>query len=158
MGYIYCITNMVNNKKYIGKTLNTVEHRWREHLKEHKRFRNEKRALYDAMKKYGIENFKCETLLECPDDILEYKEKEYIELFQTYHLGYNLTLGGDGKQLYNYDAIVSYYTNNIVTMKETAKHFNCSVDTIKDILVKKHIPIRIIKNDGTWVIVINLKK
>lgn len=31
MGYIYIITNDINNKVYIGQTISTVEHRWGEH-------------------------------------------------------------------------------------------------------------------------------
>lgn len=31
-GYIYCITNNINNKKYIGLTTNTIEIRWKEHI------------------------------------------------------------------------------------------------------------------------------
>jgi hypothetical protein len=142
MGYIYCITNKINQKKYIGKTLNTVECRWKEHLKDYKRRKYEKRALYDAMNKYGVENFECETIGEFPDNILEEMEQKFIGEYNTYHYGYNLTIGGDGKQLYDHDRIIEYYVNNDVTMVETSVKFNCSVDTVKYILEKHNTPKR----------------
>lgn len=54
--YVYQITNLINNKKYIGST-NNPERRWKEHV-----YYGEKEAgldypLYKAMKKYGITNF-----------------------------------------------------------------------------------------------------
>ena len=142
MGFIYCITNKINQKKYIGKTLNTVEHRWKEHLKDYKKRKYEKRALYDAMNKYGSENFECEIIGEFPDYVLEDKEKFFIDKFDSYHNGYNLTIGGDGKQLYDYDEIIEYYVNNDVTMVETSIKFSCSVDTVKFTLTKYNIPVR----------------
>ena len=33
MGYIYKITNLINDKKYIGKTERSIKARWKEHLK-----------------------------------------------------------------------------------------------------------------------------
>lgn len=50
MAFIYKITNKINGKIYIGKTLKTIEGRWKEHLKDYKRPRFEKRPLYSAMK------------------------------------------------------------------------------------------------------------
>lgn len=31
MGYIYKITNQINNKVYIGQTSRTIEKRWKDH-------------------------------------------------------------------------------------------------------------------------------
>ena len=59
-GYIYKITNLINQKAYIGKTTSTIEKRWKEHCQDYKRRQYEKRPLYDAMNKYGIENFSIE--------------------------------------------------------------------------------------------------
>ena len=57
IGYIYKITNRLNQKAYIGKTIYTVEERWQEHIRDSKRDRCKDRPLYRAMNKYGIENF-----------------------------------------------------------------------------------------------------
>ena len=110
MSYIYCITNLVNGKQYIGKTTYSVTKRFKEHCKEYKKERCEKRPLYCAMGKYGIQNFIVEQLLECPDDELSAYEIQYIEKYETYDSnGYNATKGGDGSILYDYKEIIKLY-------------------------------------------------
>ena len=54
MGYIYLITNLLNNKKYIGKTTQSIEERWQEHIYDSKRKKCETRPLYRAIRKYGV--------------------------------------------------------------------------------------------------------
>ena len=67
-GYIYC-------QKYVGKTTYSITKRFQEHCKDSKKERCERRPLYDAMNKYGIEK-----LIECPNDELDSYEKMYIEI------------------------------------------------------------------------------
>ena len=111
MGYIYCITNIINNKRYVGKTTNTIEERWKEHCQDFKKERCEKRPLYDAFNKYGVENFKIEYLEEIKDDsLLSEKEIYWIKELETYgSKGYNATKGGDGKILYDYNEVLELY-------------------------------------------------
>lgn len=111
MGYIYCITNLINSKRYVGKTTTTVEKRWQEHRKDYQKERCEKRPLYSAFKKYGIENFTIEEL-EFIEDNNQLSEREiyWIQELETYgSKGYNASKGGDGKLLYDHKEILELY-------------------------------------------------
>lgn len=96
---IYKITNIQNNKCYIGKT-NDSNRRWADHqrlafTKNHKEY---EKALYKAMRKYGLANFTFEIIEEIEDYDIKAGEREqyWISYYDSYNLGYNETLGGDG--------------------------------------------------------------
>lgn len=85
MGYIYCITNIINNKRYVGKTLFTIQERFQEHCKDSRKERCEKRPLYDAMNKYGVENFIVEELEYVKDEnILSEREVYWIKELENF--------------------------------------------------------------------------
>lgn len=110
MAYIYQITNNVNGKIYVGKTVkNNIQERWKEHLKDYKKPRCEKRPLYDAMNKYGTENFSIKELEECSLEELNNKEIYWIKKLDSFKHGYNATAGGDGKHYADYDLIYSLF-------------------------------------------------
>ena len=94
MGHIYKITNLINGKIYIGKTIKTPEKRWQEHIRKAKQFTN--RYLYDAMNHYGYDNFKIESIEECLNEELDKREIYWINYYDSYNKGYNMTLGGEG--------------------------------------------------------------
>lgn len=103
MGYIYCITNKVNNKKYVGLTVTTLANRFKEHRADSKRKRI-KMPLYKAFEKYGLENFVIEQLEEADNEVLADREIYWIDKLNTYdsRYGYNATRGGQGgRRLYN---------------------------------------------------------
>ena len=106
MPYIYKITNNLNGKIYIGKTNFTIEKRWKEHCQDYQKDCLNKRPLYSAMKKYGIENFFIEEVeqLETPQQAEE-REKYWIEYYGSFKYGYNATKGGDGKHYVDYELI-----------------------------------------------------
>jgi hypothetical protein len=54
------------------------------------------------MKKYGKEHFFIELIEECPIEKLNEREQYWIAKKDTYHNGYNATIGGDGKRLIDY--------------------------------------------------------
>lgn len=93
-GVIYKITNIVNNKIYIGQTIQTLQKRFKRHIRSMKK---EKYPLYNSMNIYGIENFKIETICECLVVDLDRMEIFYIQELSTLApFGYNLTSGGGG--------------------------------------------------------------
>lgn len=139
MGYIYCITNTINGKQYIGKTTYSVTKRFQEHCRDCKKERCEKRPLYDAMSKYGTENFIVEQLCECDELELSSYEILYIEKLNTYHNGYNATKGGDGSILFDYKQIVELYSTGIPKV-EVARQIGCCVDTVRKVLSIYNVP------------------
>ena len=133
MPYIYKIINDINNKIYIGKTLGTVLKRWNEHCRDFNRDKNEKRPLYSAMKKYGIEHFYIEEIEECSDKILNERERYWIEYYGSFKNGYNATLGGDGRAYLDYDLVVSMY-EKLQNMNEVARRLKILPETVSKIL------------------------
>ena len=140
MGYIYCITNLINGKQYIGKTTYSVTKRFQEHCKDSKKRVCEKRPLYDAMNKYGTENFVVEELCQCDNEELSSYEIQYIEKHNTYSDGYNATKGGDGKILFDYKLILDLYQGG-ASMREVAARVGCSVDTVSKVVHINNIPL-----------------
>lgn len=150
MGCIYCITNLINNKRYVGKTTLTVEERFRQHCKDSYREKCEKRPLYDAMNKYGIENFIAEELEQVQDESeLDKREIYWINELQTYGSnGYNATKGGDGKILYDYNEII-----DLINLGYTASQVSKKIGCCKDIVyrVAKAHGIKLRRNNSKLV-------
>ena len=138
MAYIYKITNLINGKAYIGKTLLTIEERWKEHCRDARKERCEKRPLYSAMNKYGFENFKVEQIEECDDNTVNEQEVYWIEHFGTFKDGYNATIGGDGKHYLDYDLICETY-KQVQNMVKIAKLCGCHEDSVRKILKERQI-------------------
>ena len=138
MAYIYQITNDINGKIYIGKTEFSIEKRFKEHCQDAFKDRNEKRPLYAAMRKYGIEHFHIELIEET--DNPEEREVFWIENKRSFKNGYNATVGGDGKKYIDYDLVISTY-KEIKSITDTAKALNISADSVSNILRQNNISI-----------------
>jgi len=99
MGYIYLITNKINNKQYIGQTICCdINKRWNDyHNLAQKQIGV---RFYNALNKYKPENFKFEIICICFDKDCNKYEEYYIKTMNTLvPNGYNLRLGGkNGKQ------------------------------------------------------------
>ena len=98
MGYIYIITNKNNDKVYIGQTSRTIEARWKEHLLSSQDEAKRHYKLYAAMNKYGVDSFSIGKIEQCESEKLNEREQYWINRFDSYANGYNMTIGGDGIQ------------------------------------------------------------
>lgn len=95
MAYIYKIVNEINGKVYIGQTVN-LEKRWYKHC--YLASSGFDRHLYNAMRKYGLNNFHIEVIEECSEEKLDEREKYWIQQYNSTdkNNGYNKSFGGEG--------------------------------------------------------------
>jgi predicted DNA-binding protein YlxM (UPF0122 family) len=131
MGYIYCITNKVNNKKYVGQTRIDVQVRFSQHL--HNKPSHYMPIITQAVRKHGKKNFEVVTLEVCDDKDINEREKFWIKELDTFRNGYNQTIGGEGG---------TTVTDDDKKMIETLflKHWN--IMEVADILKKEKSTIR----------------
>ena len=163
MGYIYKISNDINDKVYIGQTRQPLHQRWSMHKQHSKTKPN---LLYRAMRKYGIEHFSIEIIEECDENLLNEREVYWINFYDSYHRGYNMTIGGeqgsDGRPPIFQEQILSIYTQNPqLSFGEIAQKVGCTVKTVSVVLnsqgkesaFKKHsgIPVQQLSLNGDFI-------
>lgn len=92
---IYKITNLINGNIYIGQSID-IENRFKTHKSRafNENEREYEKPLYQAFRKYGLENFSFEIIEECEKEELNNKEIYYIKFYNSYNNGYNCSIGG----------------------------------------------------------------
>ena len=88
---VYKITNTLNRKIYIGQTVQSLNNRWKQHLRDSKKDLDF--PIYRAIKKYGPENFRIEEIDGANSlSELNYLETHYIHRFDSLVIknGYNI--------------------------------------------------------------------
>lgn len=92
---IYMHTNLINGKKYVGQTCATLQARFGKNGVRYKRCV----LFYNAIQKYGWDNFEHKILEDCiyTQEEANKKEKYYIEKYKSMDrkYGYNLSSGGN---------------------------------------------------------------
>jgi group I intron endonuclease len=150
-GKIYVIKNNINNKVYIGQTIQEVEIRFKQHLKCNKSNKNQ--LIQKAILKYGKSNFYAEIL---KDNITTYEELNYweeyfIKEFNSLEKGYNLCPGGQKWRKQpssitisnkNLPTIINMYLVDEKSTREIASVYNVSHKTIQQILKDNNVILR----------------
>lgn len=99
---IYCLTNKVNGKRYVGQTMYPLAMRWAHHVSYAKN-RKGSMAITRAITKYGPDSF-------LPEEVERLKYRDQLNVAETFYIiklkshisehGYNLTYGGDQGLVY----------------------------------------------------------
>ena len=102
---IYKVTNIINNKCYIGLTSRDFETRRYEHIYESNS--DSVFKFHQALRKYSTDNFTWEILENGLESIKIANEREiyYIQHFNSYSNGYNMTKGGGGRDNYFFSTL-----------------------------------------------------
>ena len=99
-----------------------------------------------AIHKYGKENFTIEVIEKCDQQLLNEREKYWINYYDSYEKGYNSTLGGQDytkmpKLIKKSTEIVELY-NEGFSLREIANEYNVDHATIKLLLTRNNVPLR----------------
>ena len=123
---IYEIKNTINNKRYIGQSVD-IKKRIKQHKTTLKNNTHGNKHLQYAYNKYGERSFVFNIICQCHLNELDEKEIFYIKKYNSFYDGYNLTQGGDYNPNYN-----QYGINNKsskYTLWDTSK---CTYQTIEN--------------------------
>lgn len=98
---IYKYTNKINNKVYIGQSINLEKRKYTHKSSAFNEKANDYNSqFHKAVRKYGLENFSYEVVVEISNEeyskeILDDLEKYFIQYYNSFRCGYNATEGGD---------------------------------------------------------------
>jgi len=126
---IYVITNLLNDKRYVGQTI-SFYHRWNQH-----KSKNPEQQIGKDIQKYGRENFKFEIIEKCKIEELDEKEDYWIKKLNTIiPYGYNIKYGGINGSTYNYKAIAEDWKNGYYC-KDLEEKYQCEDNVIHKALI-----------------------
>jgi len=135
MAFIYKITNDINDKVYIGMTTRDVTIRWKEHL------RRSSQLIDSTIQELGKEHFSIETIEECSDEEVDDREIYWINFYDSFKNGYNVTLGGRDEKLIMTDKVneVLEWWHKGLTINKIVKETGLNVETVRGYLNKNGI-------------------
>ena len=140
---VYCYTNIINNKKYIGQSKDIQRRCHPSNYKGSIKF-------YNAIQKYGWDSFTQEILAnDLTRDEANFLEEQYIQYFNTVEDGYNIKSGGQNNY-YSEDSKKkmsdSCKTKRKIICVETQKIFDSAMEIERELFYKNTNIIACCKN------------
>ena len=145
LGKIYIITNDINNKVYIGQTIQKLSKRFNGHCCYSKSDRSSNMYIKRAIHKYGKDKFHISLLEEVSIEKLNEREKYWIAYYDSYNNGYNLTLGGQDSNYFNLNRLentvdIKKFSEYIKEFRplaiEVASHFGISKSSVYNLIYR----------------------
>ena len=148
-GVIYKITNIINNKCYIGQTIQGFNKRYHssgklkiEKIYNYHKYRMNHNDSYNdyllkSIEKYGFDAFKVIEIFDIAfsKEELDIKEKCYINIFDSFNNGYNHTEGGEGAIGYKHSDGYKQFKSESMIGKNNPMYGKCP----QDFMTKKQI-------------------
>lgn len=133
---IYCLTNLITNKKYIGVTKQKMYDR----LKAGKGYKPTTKINL-AIQKYGWQNFEYEILFETDNkELAGMLEVEYIKKYDTIDNGYNMQSGG----FKNFTGVkMNEYQKQKNRERQKGKHYSPQTEFKKGIITQYNLDKRV---------------
>lgn len=91
---IYCIENLINNKKYIGSSVD-IYSRWLKHKSVLNNNKHNWHIFQNDWNKFKASNFKFYIIEECTKDCLLKREQYWMDYYNSYNVGYNKAIKAD---------------------------------------------------------------
>ena len=159
-GIIYKIENLINGKVYIGQTIqgfdkryncsgDGIERVYKHHKKREKTNARHNQYLLKSIEKYGFKNFKVNKIIDFAfsDYELDIKEKCWIQYYDSFNNGYNMTLGGDSA-MRGGDHLMSRKVVQLSLDGEYIKTWSCMQQASESINISKSCICNVCKHVG----------
>lgn len=138
---IYCITNLVNGKVYVGQSVN-IPKRWKTHRAKLRHGTGKHFHLGHAWAKYGEDNFRFTVLEHAPVDQLDALEEHYIRTLHATdsQFGYNVESKSRGRGVWTDEARarlsamrkgVKRSAETVAKMSASLRGRKCSPDAVE---------------------------
>lgn len=129
--FIYKATSITTGKVYIGQSCQTLEKRMHQHLSRATTNYDPNNHFHNAIRKYGFPDFVFQVIEDniINDEVLNEREKYWIEYYNSYYDGYNSTLGGDAG-LRRDDLVITALFHEGYTTKEICEMTGYNRSTI----------------------------